>query len=221
MKKYKKLIVFILVGMIFFGGISQSTNVYAWSNEETQDFAYTTNFESMTDEELNIYIHSIATMNIESTQNLPSANPQAAIANSPLKTAWLAAAELAKRNGYECAGTLVQYSVNGKNYSETNGIFSKKIKTSNAYTKWKKNTSVTSIEFAHNDISDLYYALHLANIFLYGNSTGANAVVRDTFDFAYTSDMGSLFSTFVNDWGWLSQQTGALTPISVTIYISQ
>ena len=53
------------------------------------------------------------------------------------------------------------------------------------------------------------------------HSSGAKAVIRDTFDFAYTSDMGSLFSTFVNDWGWLSQQTGALTPIKVTISISQ
>lgn len=218
MKNNKRLLTFVLTAIVLLGEILPTTPVFAWSNEDIQTISYASDFEAMTDEQLNVYIHSIAT---GKSKNAPSIDQKKSVANAPLKAAWLAAAELAKRNGYECAGTLVQYSVNGKNYSETNGKFSKKIKTSKAYSNWKKNKAATSIEFKKNDISDLYYAIHLASISLSGNSSGAKAVIRDTFDFAYTSDMGSLFSTFVNDWGWLSQQTGALTPIKVTISISQ
>lgn len=188
MKNNKRLLTFVLTAIILLGEILPTIPVFAWSNEDAQTISYASDFEAMTDEQLNVYIHSIATGKSKSASSI---DQKKSVANAPLKAAWLAAAELAKRNGYECAGTLVQYSVNGKNYSETNGKFSKKIKTSKTYSNWKKNSS------------------------------GAKAVIRDTFDFAYTSDMGSLFSTFVNDWGWLSQQTGALTPIKVTISISQ
>ncbi len=41
--------------------------------------------------------------------------------------------------------------------------------------------------------------------------------VHDTFDFAYDNNYDDLFTTTVNNWAWLCQQTHVLNPIEINL----
>lgn len=41
--------------------------------------------------------------------------------------------------------------------------------------------------------------------------------ITDTFDFAYDNDYDDLFTTLVNNWAWLCQQTSVLNPIDIEL----
>lgn len=165
--------------------------------------------QDMTDVELNVLIHDLS---IQATQSNDAQSTRGVI-----QLAWIAAAKLVQGT-YPCAGTLVEYSALGTDYLETNGIFAAPIKATRAYRTWTTSLAPSAIEFTKSENSDLFYSLHLANIRLGGSSSqGSIIVVTDVFDFEFSTDMGDMFSTLVNDWAWLSQNIGALTPIDVTI----
>lgn len=132
--------------------------------------------------------------------------------------AWIAAAEVAAKSGYPCAGAVVKSSAYGDDYIEDNGLIANTIAASDTFAAWKQNRE-DSIYFEKSDSADLFYAIHAANIGVSGSSSGAHALLTDVFDFEFETDMGSLFATLVNDWGWLSQHIGALTVIDVQVKI--
>lgn len=165
----------------------------------------------MSIEELNDYIHSLY---LQSTASGGSSE-RAPI----LSAAWIAAAEIAGRAGFPCAAAIVKSSARGQNYVESNGLLANKIKTTKAYAEWVISTS-TYITFEKSDNADLFYAIHHADVYVTGGPSGARQRFIDTFDFKFETDMQDLFSTLVNDWAWLSQNIGALSPIRVQVDIT-
>lgn len=168
-------------------------------------------FSSMSIEELNEFIHNIA---IQSSGG-NDATSRAVIVN----LAWIAAAEIASKSGYPCAGAIVKSSALGEDYIESNGLLAKTIETTAAFAHWKLNFEEESIVFERPDNIDLAYAIHKADIRFNGNSSGGRAIITDTFDFDFETDMEGLFATIINDWGWLSQFIGALYVINVQVDI--
>ena len=66
------------------------------------------------------------------------------------------------------------------------------------------------------------YALHRVSTsgtgFMIGNSIMYYLItVHDTFDFAYDNNYDDLFTTTVNNWAWLCQQTHVLNPIEINL----
>ena len=54
--------------------------------------------------------------------------------------------------------------------------------------------------------------------FMIGNSIMYYLItVHDTFDFAYDNNYDDLFTTTVNNWAWLCQQTHVLNPIEINL----
>nr|CRY95747.1 hypothetical protein [uncultured prokaryote] len=176
----------------------------------TDEFFADPDFSNMSIGELNAFIHSIM---IQTTDNNAAASRVAIISQ-----AWIAAAEIASKVGYPCAGAVVKSSARVEDYIESNGLLANTIQTTNAFASWKRDLG-NYIVFEKSDNSDLFYAIHKANISVTGNSSGARAWITDIFNFEFDTDMGDLFATFVNDWGWLSQNIGALSEINVQVDI--
>lgn len=177
--------------------------------------------KEMTTKELNELIDEAYKQSI--TSDSTSKTTAISATSDAIKLAWIAAGEIAIRNGYECAGTLVQYSVQGTDYSETNsGMFIDKIKDSSDYKSYMQsisnpiNPQTGSFVFTQGD---LFYALHKVDIFTYAGYPYYKSVITDVFNFDLDNYMGNLFTTLVNNWAWLCQQTYILTPINVTITI--
>ena len=176
--------------------------------------------QSMSTEELNALIDAIAS----GSEVLPLAYPDYPV-NDPIASAWFAAGQIAINKGYTCSGLLVQYSVCNTNYSETNSTFAAKIKKSSEYDKFLDALPTAHMDAEFNkdgtiDGNDLYYSLHGCDFDLRSSSYGARCHVTDTFDFKVESYKGDLFSTFVNNWAWLSTQLSYLHVITVSIQIS-
>lgn len=182
------------------------------NNERVTLMEYQLQFEEMSNKELNDFIDSIA------AQYNSQARTSVLVPTASLRAAWLAAAQIAKNMGYPCAGTLVEKSATGANYYETNGMFAQKIKTTSAFAMWKRNYTQPGFAIEKHDNADLFYALHSVNCSFSGNSSGARATVSDTYDFK-PERYGDIFTASINNWAWLSQQTGALSNIKVTIVI--
>ena len=138
--------------------------------------------------------------------------------NLTLRAAWLAAAQVAKLAGYPCAGTIVESSALGNDYIESNGLLANTIQTTDAYAAWVP-VGGTSITFTKSDCSDLFYALHQTSVSVIGSPSHVRVRITDVFDFVYETDMEDLFSTLVNDWGWLSQNINALFVIDIQVDI--
>lgn len=103
--------------------------------------------ENMSVEELNYLIDSIANDECQ-TGASGKAAPNAAkkgVSQKAIKLAWLAAAKIAQAKGYGCSATLVENSVNNRNYREngSSGLFRNKIVRTKAYRQYinkaKKN----------------------------------------------------------------------------------
>lgn len=87
--------------------------------------------------------------------------------------------------------------------------------------KKKKNTYSGSFKITKKMNSDLFYALYNVNAKEThrgaGNFTSYYVEITDTFDFSYDNNYDSLFTSLVNNWAWLCQQTGCLHKIKVKI----
>lgn len=154
-------------------------------------------------------------------------------ADPALQQAWLAAAQIARNLGYDCAATMVEHSVKNMNYSETSvygdGPLLTKIKTTDAYRDYVADMLASgetyyteSFVITKNDNADLFYALHNVSTNSLGTMPGTNlatyiVTLYDTFGFAYDNDYDDLFTTAVNNWAWLCQQTYILNPITITL----
>ena len=179
---------------------------------------------TMSNDELNEYIDEIARKYEEDSLSSRSIT----VPETSLESAWLAAAQIAYNSGFQCAGLIVNHSVRNLPYVATNmstNSFYTKVSATSVYRNYvtaiKNGNSVpTSFAFTSSMNRDLYYAMHRVNIAYSTMGTGIlktyNIVITDTFDFEFER-YDSLFSTLVNNWGWLSQRAGALHPISITL----
>ena len=165
---------------------------------------YHVDFSGMSIDELNKFIDKMK----DEDQTRASGN---LLNNTQL--AWLAAAQIARDKGYECAALMVEFSVtvfnNYKNKVLNSGL---------------KDFSGGSWSFTiqKSDNADLFYALHRVSTsgtgFMIGNSIMYYLItVHDTFDFAYDNNYDDLFTTTVNNWAWLCQQTHVLNPIEINL----
>lgn len=127
-----------------------------------------------------------------------------------------AAVAIARNVGFPHAATLVEHSVDGRNYTEKNGSFSSTIKQTAAYNRIKNKDGSGSDRFTRSDSTDLFYAIHK---FSY-SFVGSDIRITDTFDFEANTNYQNGFATWVNNWGYLNQNMGILKPINVRITIS-
>ncbi|MFV4961509.1 hypothetical protein VST03_09025 [Lactobacillus delbrueckii subsp. allosunkii] len=187
------------------------------------DTANEPDFDSMSVKELNQYIdekvQQEANLNSRKAKSIYVA-AQATVTTSVLKNMWKAAGEIAKKVGYPCAGTMIQYSASGKNYTEWSqggGLFASRIKKTSAYKKAKKRKA-KSIEFTKEDSKDLFYALHLVSSDF--NYTKKHPVhVHDVYDFKFmASYKNSPFTSAINNWGYLCSHMNVLYPSKINIY---
>lgn len=184
---------------------------------------YHVDFSGMSIDELNKFIDKMK----DEDQTRASGN---LLNNTQL--AWLAAAQIARDKGYECAALMVEFSVYNIDYSESVTDSSTplldKLNTTTVFNNYKnkvlnsglKDFSGGSWSFTiqKSDNADLFYALHRVSTsgtgFMIGNSIMYYLItVHDTFDFAYDNNYDDLFTTTVNNWAWLCQQTHVLNPI--------
>lgn len=227
-KLLKRLAINIcILSMISSSSVMANTKVIEQSNLEelsSNNINLKNKFENMTDNELNQYINDIANT---SNENI-STHTTVMVATENLKQAWLAAAQIARNNGYPCAASLVEFSVNNYKYAETSGLIGNKILSTSTYKNYInniKNNSSSSISgymtFDKSVNSDLFYALHNVNINTQKMGIGQyitmNVKITDTFDFAYDNNYDSLFTSLVNNWAWLCQQQHVLNKIPVEI----
>ncbi len=212
-----------------------STAILLFSNT-SEAFAYDSNqliiknsstLEKMSVPELNQYINHIATYYSRSTISLTKTSSKS---YSAVQSAWLAAAQIARKKGYPCAASMIECSVKNVPYKENSinatAQCSKKIIKTSAYksfykkAKGKKSHS-GKIAFTKTMNSDLFYALHNVDIkstrWGTGNYASYAITVTDTFDFARDNNYNDLFTTIINNWAWLCQQTGCLHKIRVEI----
>lgn len=184
-------------------------------------------FSDMSIDELNLLINNIA--NGEYIQSRAGSL-------SEVQLAWLAAAEIARDYGYDCAASMVEHSVWNTGYYESKVSCSNetpvinKLETTSVYKNHKKaiqdcgsTTFSGSFIITKNDSSDLFYALHKVSTSATGTSLGNTSLsyvvhIHDVFDFDYDNDYDDLFTSLVNNWAWLCQQTDVLNTISIDLY---
>ena len=185
--------------------------------------------EDLSVEELNKLISVIASEDMANqySYSVRSANEtktkSTSVSTKAIKLAWLAAASIARKCGYPCSATMVEHSVNGKNYYESGRgkLFSSRIMVLPSYKKCyrkmkDKNLKNSSFEITKSEHKDLYYALHLVNTKRYKKNGKWWMRVSDRFDFDIMH-YKSLFTSIVNNWAWLCQHTGILSPIRATV----
>ncbi|WP_427339860.1 hypothetical protein [Caloranaerobacter sp. DY30410] len=63
----------------------------------------------------------------------------------------------------------------------------------------------------------MFYALHNATFTVCKFGSKYNVNVYDVFDFVFDNQYDSLFASMVNNWGWLSQNTGIFNKIIINI----
>lgn len=129
------------------------------------------------------------------------------------KTAWLAAAKIARSVGYPLSATLVEYSVRGDSYYEHDGQFARSIRQTDVYNYMLQHKNGQA-EF---NSGDLYYSIHGFNFDTNIYTNPSRLFIYDEFDFKYGAATKSLFSSIVNNFAALEQYHGVLSPISVRI----
>lgn len=166
--------------------------------------------KGMSTEQLNELIDAIATGDYVTTSRAVT---------DPVVLAWYAAAEVAYNAGYPLSATLVEYSLDGNDYSEAEGSFATAIKSTSAYRTYFNSllggNPNSTIQF---NSGDLYYAIHGASIDATAFMGSYMITITDVYDFDLSTNYSrNLFATLVNNWGWLSSQTQVLHVIDVTI----
>lgn len=225
LKKIKKVVSIFLLGTVLLG-ITPGKTVNA-ATQITMENAKEI-FSTMTNEELNQYIDNIASSDMSSS-SITASSSVSYVPTSNLELAWMAAAEIARNNGYECAATMVEHSVAYEDYSEvafasmnTGGIFYEKISTNSKFLAYKKNIASSpnaGITFTKASDADLFYALHKVSTTAVKYPTDYFITITDVFDFEYDNDYDSLFTTLVNNWAWLCQQTSVLHEVNFKLTI--
>lgn len=124
-----------------------------------------------------------------------------------LKAAWLAAAQVAKLAGYSLSAKLIENSVFNKDYFETNGMFSDKIKMTPLYRTMIRERDGQA-EFTKPMDKDLYYSLHGFSYTSSQSSSGMRLYITDTYDFELDTGYDSVFTSIVNNWAYLCQTLG-------------
>jgi|GEM_PF-1629406 len=229
-KLIKKITSLALIISILGMPLSTTVQANAFTDVKDNNEIKMSDFESMTNEELNQYIDNVMLSYQNNNVSDGITTNGVTVPQGSLEGAWYAAAQVAKNMGYVCAGTLVEYSVNGYSYTENslttgNGLFAKKILAASEYNQyfWSNISGKTSTSgsFAFKT-GDLFFALH--NVSIQSTATLPGTIyttyaitITDTFDFALDNNYDSFFSTAINNWGWLSQQVGALKKIPVKI----
>ena len=184
----KKIITSLLILSII---ISQfSVNVFADKIDrlDKDELKKTAQYlETLNVSELNNYIAEVK-YELENNEmknyNTSSQDYKSSTLGDPVKAAWLAAAQIAKIEGYPCAAKLVEYSVINIDYNENNDMFSENIVKTDVYEDWIADPDrADSIAFKKYDNADLFYALHKVNISLSGSSSGATITINDVFNF--------------------------------------
>ncbi len=174
--------------------------------------------DTMTIDELNNYIDSLK--NVCTKRSLSKTK---AVLYTDAQLAWLAAAKVASNMGYPCAAKLVEYSVWNYPYTEVEdnyGLFTSKILKDadflNYFREFKSSgRDLKSFIFTRGD---LFYALHKVNAKTFVYNANYAVQLDDYYDFELDNRyLQNLFATTVNNWGWLSQQTGVLNNIKVYI----
>lgn len=178
----------------------------------------------MSVEELNDLIDNIAkTCSTPETRGV-------SVPTSDVELAWLAAAEIARKNGYPCSATLVEYSIKNINYLEefdmsNGGLFQSTISKAPKYKNYVSKMKVSleglpeGIEFTGKD---LFYSLHDVGITAKKIGSGSFATYNITITDIYNFDLeryDDLFTGLINNWAWLCQQNGVFHPISIKIYM--
>ena len=135
-----------------------------------------------------------------------------------LKAAWLAAAQAAKLAGYPLSAKLVENSVFNKDYFETNGMFSDKIKMTPLYRTMIRERKGSDI-FTKSMDKDLYYYLCKFSYSSSQSSSGMRLYIADTYDFELDTGYDSVFTSIVNNWAFLCQNSWILHVIDVDIRI--
>lgn len=79
-----------------------------------------------------------------------------------------------------------------------------------------KKLKNSSFEITKSEHKDLYYALHKVSTKRYKKNGKWWMQVKDRFDFDIMH-YESLFTSIVNNWAWLCQHKGILSPIRATI----
>lgn len=192
-------------------------------------------FDGMTIQQLNDYIHQIAIGETPAAVNGVIASDEAAYFADPLDpflgvprimAAWLAAAKIFVKAEFPCTSEMVLRSLGREDYSEVDGIFANKIKTTTPYKDWCVAYSSLNgrITFESNDDLDLFLSLHDVGIVTRQMGSGTSfklyAYITDTFDFDNTKEFGSVAANFINDIGWLLQNAGIFYNTKVTIRIT-
>lgn len=176
---------------------------------------------NMSDDQLNRMIDNIyqanITTSVRSVKNTDS-----------VKTAWRLAAQILRNNGYYCSATLMEYSLNGMNYKESEfasvqrtGVFSRTLPGSTAYSNYKSKVrngkNPKGINFDDGDVADLHYSLGHVDTKVVSRAGTYTSLITDTYDFSY-QNYEKLLTTLVNNAAWLSQHVGVFNPIDVSIY---
>ena len=198
--------------------LSKSSDSLVRSNSDYLTTEYE-KLQEMSVCELNAYIDNISASFNAGDTRIVTQNPTLV-----LKAAWLAAAQAARVAGYPCAAKAVEHSVLGINYTENNGAFAAKIKTTSTFksflsaTKSSGKTYNRAVrEFTKSDNADLFYALHNVTVTLNKSGSSYKVTVYDIFDFALDNDYSSIFTTVVNNWAWLCQNAHVLNKVTINI----
>jgi len=208
--------------------LSQSKDSFVRKNDD-KIIQIVNNLNNLSVQELNAYIDNI-TYKYKYQKNIKSIDPTIPTIIE-LKTAWLAAAQIAKIKGYTCAAKAVEYSVLGLNYNEDKGVgglFRDKIVGTFVYKNYFSETQKSGVahvskvkEFTKSDNADLFYALHNATITFDKTKTYYKVHLYDRFDFAFDNNYDSLFTSIVNNWAWLCQNTSVLNAVDINVYFTE
>lgn len=135
---YKKFIAFLLISFSFFQLFAIDSSAKELANEKIQ----IQQLKSSSD--LYQFSQSLKQLSLPELQNVISSIQISAQEKSSseilaLKAAWLAAAQIARVNGYPLSATLVECAVYNSDYYETNGSFASAIKSTDAYRRMLRN----------------------------------------------------------------------------------
>ncbi len=134
-------------------------------------------------------------------------------------SAWKAAAQLARNKGYPLTATIIEHALSHQQYTEVNGLFTKSIKQTSAYTKMRTSTQ-GNIAFTKAMNADLYYALYLCHYHRLSSSQGMRYVIMDHFDFNNEkTKLSALFKRISANWSYLSTHSSGMSAIDIVITI--
>lgn len=183
----------------------------------SDDIALYDQFAAMSDAELVTYLNNLSptdqfAYDINSTQNMD-------VSVAKMRGLIAVAALFVKRN-LPCAAELVLHALSDEDYTETDGLFSQKIKTTPTFLNWVPTATSTLYEpvIPITEDNDLYYALRavkLSSPYSVGNQK--MIYCNDTFDFEGQERFETLLATILNEGAWILTCWGVLYEIDVHI----